>query len=91
MAKAKNAASRFDGFTVDEVLETLAQEAKAQRPRDDEFGLSDFAARADMQLNSAARFLALQIKDGVLVKRIGLINGKRGWLYSAANKKTDVE
>lgn len=69
----------------------LVAEAEAARQRPDEFGASDFAAQANMPINSATRFLNERIKAGLLKRRKGLINGKSGWLYSAVNQESTIQ
>lgn len=78
-------------MTVADLMAQLASEADALRPRGGEFSIAQFARLSDMSIGMATRFLDGKVKAGVLQKRRGLVDGKHAWLYSSANKKSDVE
>jgi predicted transcriptional regulator len=76
--------------TVNDLMAQLADELAALEPTANEFTAAMFAVRSGKTRKNADNYLNSKVQAGKLARRMGLVNGKNCWLYSAADHGTGI-
>jgi hypothetical protein len=76
--------------TAADLMAQLAQEWAALEPQPNEFTATQFAERTGKDRKAADYFLVAQWRAKKLSRRLGLVDGKKCWLYSDADKVSGI-